>query len=161
MRTMIPTGSEAQCGLPAVPHIFIEKEADTAVQVLNITSDAAFGATVTGTGRHYVRNLEDATRIAVHHEVTAVGATPTMTFTIQGCPAGLDPTVSANWIDIAYVTGDATVAVAKTAITVTTVSNTVRYIDGLDKRFFHAIGINVTANTNVTYRTKLLRADRD
>jgi hypothetical protein len=130
------------------------------MQVLDITSGASTGGTVTGTGRHYVRNVEDATRIAIEHEVTAVGGAPTMTFTVQGCPAGADPTNTANWIDIAYVTGDATVATAKTAITVTAVGETIRYIDGLDKRFFHAIGINVSANNNVTYRTKLIRADR-
>lgn len=114
----------------------------------------------TGTGRSFMNNLEDATRMAVEFSVDAIGATPTITYTVQGCPMGRDSSVAGNWVDIAWVTEDATVATSKAGTTATTVSKKTHYIDGLDKRSFGAIGVNVSANTNVTYTVKVFRADR-
>jgi hypothetical protein len=88
--------------------------------------------------------------------VEAIGATPTLTYTIQGLKAGGDPTVAADWADIAYVDGDATVASSKAGIVVTTqVGRTVKFLDGMDLRFFEAVAVNVSANTNVTYRANV------
>jgi hypothetical protein len=106
----------------------------------------------TGTGRFSAEDFWPAKRIAVEFVVEAVGATPTATFTIQGLKVGGDAATASDWADIAYVEGDSTVAASKAGITVTTVSRTVKFIDGLDKRFFESIAVNVSANTNVTFR---------
>lgn len=106
----------------------------------------------TGTGRFSADSFWSAKRIAVEVVVEAVGATPTATYTIQGLKVGGDAATASDWTDIAYVDGDATTASSKAGVVVTTVSRTVKFIDGLDKRFFEAIAVNVSANTNVTFR---------
>lgn len=106
---------------------------------------AATGST--GTGRKAAAGFEGVNRLMIEVVVEAVGATPTMTFTIQGSTDN-----GATFADIAYVDPDATVASAKTAKTVTTVGRTVLFVDGLDKRFWDQIAVNVSANTNVTFR---------
>ena len=103
----------------------------------------------TGTGRKSA--LIDGTaasRLMIEFEVEAVGATPTVTFTIQGSMDGT------TWTDMQYVTLDSSVAASKAGIVVTTVSKTHRFVDGLDKRFPHYIAVNVTANTNVTFSAR-------
>jgi hypothetical protein len=59
---------------------------------------------------------------------------------------------------------DATVASSSAAVAVPSPAagvKSVRYIDGLDKRFFKAIRINATANTNVTnWDAELQRVDQ-
>jgi hypothetical protein len=101
----------------------------------------------TGTGRFSAAGLSSARRVYVRVEVTAVGATPTMTYTIQGSDDG-----GVTWQDIQYVTPDSSVAASKAAVVVTTVSVAQYFIDGLDKRFFDQIAVNVSANTNVTFK---------
>lgn len=113
----------------------------------------------TGTGRQYIDGLSEATRLEVEFEVEAVGGTPTVTFQIEGLLPNTDPTVAANWVKLAYVTEDATVATSSAAITKTAVGKSRYYVDGLDKRFFRAYAVNVTANTNVTYSSRLNRQD--
>ncbi len=108
----------------------------------------------TGTGRFSA--LIDGTaasRIMLEFIVDAIGATPTVTFTIQG---SMD---NVNWVDMQYVTLDSSVAASKAGIVMTTVSVTHRFVDGLDKRFPHYIAVNVSANTNVTFsaRTRAMR----
>lgn len=114
----------------------------------------------TGTGRQSIRNLADCTRAEIEFVVENVGATPTVTFQVEGLRIGGDPTVAADWTVLSLLTADASVATSSTAITVTATGNTRRYIDGLDKRFFDALAINVTANTNITFHSNLNRADR-
>lgn len=106
----------------------------------------------TGTGRKYAHGFFGAALIAVEFVVEAVGATPAITYTIQGLKPGGDAATASDWADIAYVDGDSLVAAAKTGITLTATGRTVKYVDGLDKRFFEAIAVNVSANTNVTFR---------
>jgi hypothetical protein len=115
-------------------------DANTAVEL------AASGST--GTGRKSAAGFKGADRILVEVEVEAIGSTPTMTFTIQ---TSVDGT---NWSDTGYVTLDSTVAAAKTAIVVTTVGVTQRFIDGLATRSPEYVAVNVTANTNVTYSAR-------
>lgn len=107
----------------------------------------------TGTGRGSVAGLENilpgGAKALVEFEVEAQGATPTITFTVQG---SLDGT---TFFDIAYVDGDATVAQSKAAKVVTTISKTFVFVDGLDKRFFKALAVNVSANTNTTFSARL------
>lgn len=104
----------------------------------------------TGLGRKSAAQVEGlGRRLAIEFEVEAVGATPTVTYTVQG---SLDGT---NWFDLQYVTEDSAVAAAKTAIVTTAVSKKFVYLDGLDKRFFRHVAVNVTANTNVTYSARV------
>lgn len=111
-------------------------------------------------GRTAIRNLADLTRGEIEFVVEAVGATPTVTFQVEGLVPGGNPATATDWIVLALLTGDSTVAASATPVTVTTVGSTRRYLDGLDKRFYDAFAVNVTANTNVTFRSTLNRADR-
>lgn len=106
----------------------------------------------TGTGRKFALGFPRVPLVAIEFVVEAIGATPTVTFTIQVLKAGGDPAVAGDWVDTNYVDADSSVAAAKTGITMTAVGKTVKYIDGLDKRFYDAVAVNVSANTNVTYR---------
>lgn len=113
----------------------------------------------TGNSRAFISNLSDARRIEIELDVTAVGATPTITFTVQGLVPEGDTSVAADWIPLSLVQSDASVATSNAAIVMTTVSKQRRFVDGLDKRYFSAIAVESTANTNVTYQTKLKRVD--
>jgi hypothetical protein len=119
------------------------------------------GSTGTDTSppANFIRNLHDAKRLEVEFEVTAVGATPTVTWNAVGLVPDGDPTVAADWITLALLQADSTVAASVAGVTRTAVGKDRRYIDGLDKRFYDAIGIIITANTNVTFRSKLKRQD--
>lgn len=112
-------------------------------------------AGTTGTGRSYIAQTGDFTRAYVEFEVTAVGATPTVTFQVEGLMPGSDPTVAANWIKLSLLQADASVATSNAAIVTTTVGKTQRYVDGLTQRSFDAIAVSVTANTNVTFKSTL------
>lgn len=103
----------------------------------------------TGTGRGSAANTEDILRGEIEFQVEAVGATPAISWTVQGSADGT------TWVDIAYVTQDATVAASKAAQTGIAVAKTILFIDGLDKRFFNFIAVNVSSNTNVTYSARL------
>lgn len=99
----------------------------------------------TGTGRFSAAGLSAVRKLMVLVSVTAIGATPTMTYTIQGSNDGT------NWADLELVVADSATAASKAAVTVTTVSVAQYFVDGLDKRFFDQYAMNVTANTNVTF----------
>jgi hypothetical protein len=121
------------------------------VALLNDVRLAPVGST--GTGRFSAGNLRGARRLAVVFKVEAVGATPTVTFTVQG---SLDGT---NWTTLAVAQLDSSVAVSNSPITMTAVGLTERFVDGLDKRFYEFIAVNVTANTNVTFSAKAYQQD--
>jgi hypothetical protein len=105
-----------------------------------------------GTGRKYAMGFARVPLIAVEFVIEAVGSTPTVTFTIQGLQAGGEPGTATDWSDTGYVTPDSTVAASKAAIVKTAIGRYVYYVDGLDKRFYDGIAVNISANTNVTYR---------
>lgn len=110
----------------------------------------------TGNSRAYVMGVSrEPQRVEVELNVEAVGATPTATFTVQGLVPGGNPATASDWVNLALLQADSTVAASNAAVVLTTVGLTRRWIDGIDKRFFDAVGVNVTANTNVTYSTKL------
>lgn len=89
-----------------------------------------------------------AKRIAVEFEVEAVGATPTVTFKIQGALGDEDLS------DLQYVKADSSTAAAKTGIAVTAVGKTVVFVDGLDKRLLDRIAVVTSSNTNVTFSAR-------
>lgn len=84
--------------------------------------------------------------VALQFEVEAVGATPTLTFQIEGT---LDGT---NWFSVArYSESSDTVDAA--AVTVTATGRTIKFVD-LRKRPLLKLRVNVSANTNVTFNAK-------
>lgn len=116
----------------------------------------------TGTGRQYVRNMWDADKIAVEFEIEAVGATPNVSWNVQGLVPGGDPAVAAHWVNLALVQADSTVAASNAAVTGNAVGKTFRFVDGqaFDDRFFDAIAVNINSNTNVTFSVRLHRQDK-
>jgi hypothetical protein len=104
---------------------------------------AAVGTTGNNTGAGaYVGGVPDA--VAVDFKVEAIGATPTITAKVQ---VSLD---GAIWFDVPFVSSTADSATA--SVTVTTVSDTVMWIDmASSSRFFRYVRLVTSANTNVTY----------
>lgn len=94
----------------------------------------------------------DAEEVAVQFVVEAVGATPTVTWKVQGSLDG------SNWVDAAYITpASATPAVA--AKTLTAVGVDIIFLDNPHVRQYKFLRLVVTANTNVTYRCELYLTD--
>lgn len=85
----------------------------------------------------------------VEFQVEAAGATPAISWTVQGSHDGT------NWVDLEYVTDDSAVAAAKAAQTGVAVGTVRVFVDGLDKRFWEYLAVNVASNTNVTYSARL------
>lgn len=96
---------------------------------------------------------EDADKLSAQLVVEAVGATPTISWKIQLSVDGL------AWFDARYIT-DASEAAAVAVITRTAVGQDVIFVLLGDRgwRFFR---LNVTANTNVTYRASAYPVDRE
>jgi hypothetical protein len=124
----------------------------------------------TGNSRKYVLGMEGGNKFLFEYQVTAIGGSPTITFTAEGMPGpNDDPTVAGSWLVLSMVTPDATVAAAKAStpnvFVMTTVSKQYRYVtlgsasDPQEARFFTGFAINATANTNVTYTTSIHRVD--
>lgn len=81
--------------------------------------------------------------------VEAVGATPTVTYKVQG---SLD---NSNWSDISYITASSDTA-ASTTQTATGVGATTFFLNqNNENRFFQYFRIVTSANTNVTFRAEL------
>lgn len=113
---------------------------------------AKAGSTGTGTFTPVNGGLEMNTRLAVVVTCELAGGTPALTWTVQGSIDGV------NWDTLSLLAPDASVATSNAAVAtpIATGANTVRYIDGLNLRFFPKIRINVSANTNVTFNAKLI-----
>lgn len=86
--------------------------------------------------------------------VEAAGATPTVTWKIQG---SLDPTsvsdANATWFDVAYVT-DAVDTVATATRTATAVGSSVQFLANPIARQYDRYRVVTSANTNITYRAE-------
>ena len=106
----------------------------------------ATGTTGTGSGTS-VGNLA-AADVAVGFVVEAVGATPTITFRLQGSVDGT------NWSDVKATDAEGTSAVSHTK-TSTGVVIVHPQENASPMRWFPFYRVNVTANTNVTYRASL------
>ena len=102
--------------------------------------------------RYSLANMSEVWRAAVQFTIESVGATPAISWTVQGSLDG------SRWYDLEYLTPDSAVAASKAAITsVTTgvLNATLLYLDGLDRRFFKYFAVNVSANTNCTFNAQL------
>lgn len=90
-----------------------------------------------------------ADRIACQFVVEVAGATPTVTWKLQGSMDGT------NWYDVEYVT-DGTDTGAKTALTATGTGAQVIYLDSAGgSRFYCQYRLVTSSNTNITYRGEL------
>lgn len=106
----------------------------------------------TGTGRKSALGFPRVPLAAIEIVLETVGATPAFTFTIQGLKVGGDASTASDWEDLAVVRANSTTAATATPSVTLATGRYTFYIDGLDKRFFEGLAVNVTANTNVTYR---------
>jgi hypothetical protein len=106
----------------------------------------------TGTGRKFALGFRGARRIAIEIVLESVGSV--FTFTVQGLEPGGDDTgaTAADWNDLAVVAANSATAATATPSVTVAAGRTVFYVDGLDKRFFDGIAVNVATNTGVTYR---------
>lgn len=132
--------------------------AGSVVGPLNLAPTGSTG-NVTGTGLNVNPPCDS---VAFKFVVEVAGATPTVTFKIQGCVD--DPSVSdanATWVDVPYITSN-TDTVATTTQTATAVGGTVFFLDvAAGARFFRRYRVVTTANTNVTFRCEAYCLDRD
>lgn len=88
-------------------------------------------------------------QVACQFVVEAAGATPTVTFKVQG---SLDGT---NWYDLMYVT-DASDTASAAGRTVTAVGASVNFLDVANgARQYTQFRLVTSANTNITYRGEL------
>lgn len=87
-------------------------------------------------------------QIAVQFVVEAVGATPTVTWKVQGSVDGT------NWYDTMYLT-DSTNVAAATARTATAVGAQIQWLSATTDRTYTQFRVVTSANTNVTYRAEL------
>lgn len=115
---------------------------------------AAVGSTGNNTHQS-VGVSQDADSIAVDFRATAIGATPTITFVIQGSfddPQTAD--ASSTWVTaFVYPNGSDTGTAAPAAVTTVT-SNPV-WLSGNIGRFYKKIRLVTSANTNVTYEARV------
>ncbi len=77
--------------------------------------------------------------------VEAVGATPTVTWKVQGSPDNV------YWYDVTYVT-DASDTAASAARVVTVIGGSIQFLSNPVARQFKWYRLVTSANTNVTYR---------
>jgi hypothetical protein len=91
---------------------------------------------------------EGTTLAALEFIVEAVGATPTITYLWEG---SFDGSV---WYPVAYIT-DALDTLAVTARTRTTQGRDLSFVSTAQARRYKQYRCRVTANTNVTYSSKL------
>lgn len=87
-------------------------------------------------------------QVAVQFVVEAVGATPTVTWKVQGSADGL------NWYDMIYIT-DASDTPAVAAEVDTVVGASIHFLANAPSRKYDWFRLVTSANTNVTYRGEL------
>jgi hypothetical protein len=90
--------------------------------------------------------------IAMVFTVSAIGATPTVTWKFQG---SIDGT---NWFDVAYIT-DAVDTLSVATEVDTTVSQSVHFLANPSARKYKFFRCVTSANTNVTYNSAIYRVD--
>ena len=109
---------------------------------------AATGSTgnVTGTASEVFPG--EGNQVGMQLVVEAVGATPTITWKVQGSND------NTNWFDVLYVT-DASDTAAATARTATAVGAQIQWLSQGHVRQYRFYRLVTSANTNVTFRGEL------
>ena len=99
----------------------------------------------TGNNTHTAVEVGDEnSQSAFEFVVESVGATPTVTWKVQGSMDG------SNFYDLAYLT-DATDTVAVATRTATAVGRQIAFLSRPTDRFYRYFRVVTTLNTNVTY----------
>ena len=111
----------------------------------------------TGTGTFPLGGLDGAKSICLEFKIEAVGATPTVTYELDGS-TNSDGSASNPAADVweqlsLRFTNPATAA--KLTDTQTGTGTFIYWVEGLDIRSFAKVRLNVTANTNVTFSARL------
>ena len=88
--------------------------------------------------------------VAFTFDVSAIGATPTVTYKYQGSADGV------TFYNLAYVT-DATDTLSVATRTATTVSQQIAFVSNPVARRYRYFRVVTTANTNVTYSASAYR----
>lgn len=109
---------------------------------------AATGSTGNATGTAVEVFPGEGDQVAAQLVVEAVGATPTITWKMQGSND------NSNWYDWSYVT-DASDTAATAARTTTAVGAQIQWLSLAHVRQYRFHRIVTSANTNVTYRAEL------
>lgn len=107
----------------------------------------------TGNQTHGAVRTDANETVAFEFEVTAVGATPTVTWLIEGSMNG------SNWYAVNYVT-DATDTAAVTGLTSTAVGKKIIFLSNPVARRYKYYRVTTSANTNVTYRADAHRISK-
>jgi len=99
--------------------------------------------------------------IAFQFVVEAVGATPTITWKIQGSVDDPETVTDGNahWYDVGYIT-DASDTIAQATRTATAVGAQVAWLSNPVARRYRRYRLVTSANTNVTYHCDLYRIAR-
>ncbi len=107
-----------------------------------------------------VTGIEDGRTVALVFQVGAVGATPTITYKIQGA-LNRDPGIKLDsqpasdvWDDLSLVVSNPATA-AITSDTKTATGTFIYFVNGVDIRRWRKIRLVTSANTNVTFSARL------
>lgn len=92
--------------------------------------------------------------VAFVFNVTAIGATPTVTYKYQG---SIDGT---TWYDVLYITDATDTASAATRV-ITTVTSHVQFLSQAGPRKYLQFRCVTSANTNVTYNADIVTFDSE
>lgn len=105
-------------------------------------------AGTTGNNTHNAVQINQGWRsLALEFVIEAVGATPTVTFKLQGSFDGV------NWFDLILVPANSDTAAVSPAQTA--VGDFVNYVDLVGGRFVNQVRLVTSANTNVTYHANI------
>lgn len=121
-----------------------------------ILSQLAAPVGSTGNNTHQSVGLsQNGESVAVDFRATAIGATPTVTWIVQGSFDDVTTAdASSKWVTaFVYPNGSDTGTAAPAAVT--TVSSNPVWLSGPVFRFFKKIRIVTSANTNVTYEASV------
>jgi hypothetical protein len=88
--------------------------------------------------------------IAIDFTVEAVGATPTVSWIVEGSLDGV------TWNTVPLLVSNTATAGSTAVVVQTTVGKQQRWLDGLIVRFYTSFRVTTTLNTNVTYSSRLL-----
>ena len=110
-------------------------------------------AGTTGNNTHTAVPVDpDVETVAFQFNVSAIGATPTVTFKYQGTVDGT------NWFDVFYVTDSSDTASVATRV-VTAPGSSIQWLSNVSVRKYTQYRCVTTANTNITYNADVVTFD--
>lgn len=116
----------------------------------------------TGNGSFAIGGLDNASAVCLEFQVEAAGATPTITYKLQGSinVRPDDPNPPTEFFeDLELLQTDTATAHLKTD-TKTATGTYVYWVEGIPPRAFRRYQLVTSANTNITYSARLHYIDR-